>query len=60
MDKLLQFSGEQDIVAFGKVCEAIEDMMMEESGGSREYCIKVDNGKIVICNKSNQERGKRS
>lgn len=34
---LLQFCGPQDIEALGRVCEAINDMDMNWSGGSTTY-----------------------
>lgn len=47
---LLQFSGTQDIDAFGKVCEAINDLDMNWSGGSHEFRIGVKDGKILFAN----------
>lgn len=57
-DCLLRFYGEQDVWAFGKVCEAINNCTTEESGGSREYCVKVDKNNIIICPKTSEFKEK--
>ena len=55
---LLQFYGTQDIEAFGKVCDAINDLDMDWSGGSHEFRIGVKNGKILFANSDDFENKK--
>ena len=55
---LLQFCGTQDIEAFGKVCDAINDLDMDWSGGSHEFRIGVKDGKILIANPDDFENKK--
>lgn len=46
---LLQFCGSQDLQAFGRVCEAMNDLDESWSGGSHEFRLLATNdGKIVI------------
>ena len=55
---LLQFYGTQDIEAFGKVCDAINDLDMDWSSGSHEFRIGVKDGKILIANPDDFENKK--
>ena len=55
---LLQFDGTQDIEAFGKVCDAINDLDMDWSGGSHEFRIGVKDGKILFANPDDFENKK--
>lgn len=45
---LLTFCGEQDATAFSVVCRAMEDLWMEDTGGSRELSVRAENGHIII------------
>lgn len=46
---LLQFCGSQDLQAFGRVCEAINEMDESLSGGSHEFrLVATRDGRIVI------------
>lgn len=56
---LLQFDGTQDIEAFGKVCEAMNEMDESWSGGSHEFRIGVKDGKILFANPEEFENHKK-
>lgn len=55
---LLQFDGTQDIEAFAKVCEAINDLDEKWSGGSHEIRIGAKDGKILFAHGEDFENKK--
>lgn len=54
---LLQFCGPQDIEAFGRVCEAINDMDMNWSGGSHEFKLVARGDRILFTDRFDDDEG---
>lgn len=46
-DVLLTFYGEQDLIAFSNALKGLEDMMLEESGGSREWAVFANGDGLI-------------
>lgn len=54
---LLQFCGPQDIEAFGRVCEAVNDMVTDWTGGSHEFRIVAKGDRILFTDRFNDDEG---
>lgn len=45
---LVTFAGEQDVEYFAAALDGIAEKASEESGGSREISLRVEDGRIVV------------